>query len=231
MTIHRCISAIAPALFIAGCGGHADEATRAIEPRVSSELSEPSESSTVGKNDVILVDELLGLPTDTVFIGSTYSGGLTISTEISAGAPFTISGRARVTEIGALVWNQSPTRTPFVVEIRPSVNGLPDPDTLVGSAVLSQQGASGEITYESARIHLPPLNTGTYYAMIAARPGTDAFGFVLMEAHDPFDYTPGQVDVGIIDRRTTPPTTHTAYDYPFAERVLGRTLGLANFHP
>jgi hypothetical protein len=88
-----------------------------------------------------VVDTLSTAPGKTFSIFGT--GGLAITTEQFVGPRFTLTQRAVLTRVGAFVNNcatitsgvpQCPNALPFVVQIRRSVNGAPDPRLVVAAA-------------------------------------------------------------------------------------------------
>jgi len=93
---------------------------------------------------ITLVDTLHGVPADTVFdVGG--SGGFVPSSNAFVGPAFTTSERIVLTEIGAFLNLCNTTvgdpscvsKSPLIVQVRPSVNGLPDLSTVLGSFELS----------------------------------------------------------------------------------------------
>jgi hypothetical protein len=65
---------------------------------------------------------------------------------------------------------------PLIVQIRPSLNGVPDPNTLIASFTLSQDNNPLVFSYESVEPNLP-LEPGEYFALFTAQ-GNDS-GFLL----------------------------------------------------
>jgi hypothetical protein len=104
---------------------------------------------------------------------------------------------------------------PFIVQIRPSINGVPDPFTVLASFVLSHDNDPLVVSYEFATTNFT-LAAGTYFALFAPQ-GSDA-GFLLGSASDPFMYQAGMVTLGFLD----PSTGQSSIgQVPAAVRILG----------
>lgn len=168
-----------------------------------------------------LVDTLGSAPASTVF--SVFgSGGLTIGDGQSAGPRFSINEPTVLTEIGAFVNNcrsiaagvpDCPNAQPIVVQLRRSVEGGPDPSSVIASFTLSHDDDPLRVAFESVSIH-QRLMPGTYFVMFSAQPG-DA-GFLLASALVPFQYTALSTVVGFLPPCCGGPATQSA-----AVRILG----------
>ncbi len=132
------------------------------------------------------------------------SGGAVISPLQLAGAEFVLRKRTVVTEIGGFLNNcktiisgvaQCPDTRPFVVQVRPSRNGLPDPVKVLATFELSHDNDPTLVSYESARMRLR-LPAGRYFALFAAQ-GSDV-GFLLSSASSPFSYLAGSLREAIV---------------------------------
>ena len=137
---------------------------------------------------ITLVDTLSTVPGKTFNIFGT--GGLAITTEQFVGPRFTLTQRAVLTRVGAFVNNcatitsgvpQCPNALPFVVQIRRSVNGAPDPRLVVAAAPLSHDNNPLAVSFESASFDNIPLEAGTYFAVFAPQQAGDG-GLLLSTA-------------------------------------------------
>ncbi len=168
-----------------------------------------------------LVDTLGSASASTVF--SVFgSGGLTISDGQSAGPRFSINEPTVLTEIGAFVNNcraitagvpECPNTQPITVQLRRSVEGRPDPSSVIASFTLSHDEDPLRVAFESVSIH-ERLMPGTYFVMFSAQPG-DA-GLLLGSALIPFQYTALSTVVGFLPPCCGAPSTLSA-----AVRILG----------
>jgi len=141
------------------------------------------------------------------------------------GPRFTLSEPMVITEVGALVNNcssiilgvpQCPETLPFIIEIRRSVNGVPDASGALGRFTLSHDDDPLVVAFEttSPNISLAP---GEYFALIGSQ-GADA-GFLLDGASSPFNYTAGMFTMGVLNPATG---GSFATERPGAVRILGR---------
>lgn len=172
---------------------------------------------SVSANNTITIVDTLGTATPTTQFSLFGSGGQTIYSAQSLGPEFTLTESTTITEIGGFVNSQS-LNLPFTVEIRPSLNDGPDPNTVLATYTLSHDNDPFVVSYESATMNLI-LGAGTYFALFASQ-GDDG-GYLLASASDPFAYQSGLVRMGVLD-----PTT--GFVYPTAEqfgavRILGFT--------
>lgn len=170
---------------------------------------------------VSIVDSLGAATTATKF--SVFgSGGFAIIPNQFGGPGFTLTQPTTLTEIGGFINNCAnesicSSAIPFTVQIRPAINGLPDPNTVLASFVLSNDNDTFLISYESVSISLP-LQPGSYFALFA--PQNDNLGFLLGTASIPFNYTAGVINIGSVDPLTGIPRLD---QLPGAVRILGET--------
>ena len=133
------------------------------------------------------------------------SGGLSILKSQFVGPEFTLTETTTLIEIGAFVNTTLSSRAvltdpqPFLVQIRPAVNGLPDATHVLASYTLSDDGAQLIVSYESVLIELT-LEPGSYFALFA--PQGSGQGYLLGQASDPFNYLAGSVNMGDLDPTT-----------------------------
>jgi hypothetical protein len=173
----------------------------------------------------VIVDTLGVDPSTTFSVFG--SGGQAVFTDQVIGPRFTLERRTRLTEIGAYLNNceqiAQPERCrdtgPFTVQIRPEKNGVPDPDVVLATLVLSHDNDPFVVRYESVRPHIRPLRAGTYFALFAPQ-RTEDVGELLGTANSGA-YTAGLVDLGYI----TPAGAFDAGVIPAAVRILGVPLG------
>jgi hypothetical protein len=161
-----------------------------------------------------IVDTLGAATPETVF-ALPGSGGPSLDPLQWAGPQFTITKHTTIVEIGAFIAGSSPS-----VQIRPSVNGLPDSTVVI--AELSLPTCSGGVVCyvsvapeKSLKVRLRP---GVYFALFTAT--ADQGGYLLGSAQQPFFYQAGQTLLGFLD-----PTTGRAFteDALFAAvRILGK---------
>jgi hypothetical protein len=178
---------------------------------------------TARAESISLVDTLGGATPNTMF--SVFgSGGISVLENQFVGPQFVLAGRTVVTEIGGLLNNcksigegipNCTNTSPFRVEIRPSVNGVPDRSHVLASVPLSDDRDPLRVSFESASLRLP-LGPGSYFALFAPEPG-DA-GYLLGHAQDPFGYEAGLVRIGVMG-----PEDSSFIDGFAAVRVLGET--------
>jgi hypothetical protein len=192
-------------------------------------IAAQSPSAAVGSTadpatERVIVDTLGVDPSTTFSVFG--SGGQVVSTNQVTGPRFTLERRTRLTEIGAYLNNceqiAEPDRCrdtgPFTVQIRPEKNGLPDPDVVIATLVLSHDNDPFVVRYESVRPHIRPLRAGTYFALFAPQ-RTEDVGQLLGTANSGA-YTAGLLELGYI----TPAGAFTGV-VPAAVRILGVPLG------
>lgn len=147
--------------------------------------------------------DTLGAATPTTRFSVFGSGGNGIFSEQFIGPQFTLPRRSVLTQVGGFVNNcdsilsgvpQCPNTRPFVVQIRRSVNGAPDPRLVVAAAPLTHDNDPLVISFESARFDDIPLEAGTYFAIFTPQQAGDA-GFLVGSV---LGYTPGIAAVGTI---------------------------------
>jgi hypothetical protein len=153
---------------------------------------------------VTLVDTL-GAATPATTFSFLGSGGWSLSANELLGPQFTLTAPTLITEIGGFLNNcnavilgvpQCPTTMPLVVQIRPSVNGAPDPATVLGTFVLSHDNQPLVVSYESTTPNVV-LPAGTYFALFGAQGGD--FGLFLHTATIPFTYLSGITAFGFLN--------------------------------
>jgi hypothetical protein len=164
--------------------------TAALLLAMSSTLSSVSHAQTISSTpssvshaQTVTVLNTLGTATPRTTFSVFGSSGYAIFREQFAGPPFTLTRRSVLTKVGAFVNNcgqitagvpQCPNTLPFVVQIRRSVNGAPDPDLLIAAAPLSHDNNPLVVSFESADFDDIPLEAGTYFAIFAPQQATDA---------------------------------------------------------
>jgi hypothetical protein len=180
-------------------------------------------ASSASAAETVLVDTL-GIATPaTTFSVFGSSGQVVFETQI-AGPRFTLLETTVIIEIGAFINNceaiiegvpQCPDTLPITVQIRPSVNGAPDPYTIIATFELSHDDDPLVVSYESAAPNLE-LGAGEYFALFAPQQGD--VGFVLAGASDPFEYRARLTMIGTVDPTTGASSTTEAFA---AVRILG----------
>jgi hypothetical protein len=166
---------------------------------VAHAAGDPIRASTITLLDT------LGPATPTTVFSVFGTGGLTIGGDGGLVGPrFDITRRTVVTQVGAFLNNcqtiiagvpDCANTLPLVVQLRPSIAGVPDPSTLLGTFGLSHDDDPLRVSFETASIRLI-LGPGSYFALFGAQ-GSDA-GFLLTAALDPFSYSAGSTDVGFM---------------------------------
>jgi len=154
------------------------------------------------------------------------SGGYAIFAQQFSGPPFTLARRSVLTQVGAFVNNcaqivagvpQCPNTLPFVVQIRRSVNGAPDPYLVVAAAPLTHDRDPLTVTFETASLATVTLEPGTYFAIFAPQQAIDS-GFVLANAFG--GYTARITPVGSV----TPTGSTVDPANRIAVRILARPV-------
>jgi hypothetical protein len=172
-------------------------------------------ADVVGTSTLSLVDGL-GVATPATQFNVGGSGGTAIVSAQFAGPRFILNQPTRITEIGGFLnCAQCPGIPPFIVQIRPSRNGIPDATTVLASFVLSDDDDPRVISYESVAPNLT-LGPGSYFAIFAPQGGAE--GFVLGRAQSPFLYVAGPITEGFINPSTGISSAHASRG---AVRVLG----------
>ena len=177
------------------------------------------DGSPLQASDTFTIVDTLGAATPTTTFDREGSGGLTIFAFQSGGPQFTLSQQTVITEIGGFIGDGGVFGTaPLVVQIRPSVNGSPDPSTVLATFVLSTDNDPLITSYESVAPNFT-LGAGSYFALFAEPEGSLADHFLLANASSPFIYTAGVPTLGALCSGTpceAPP------GLPAAVRILGR---------
>src|SRR5688500_1830047 len=148
----------------------------------------------------------LGTATTASQFGLLESGGLAILENNFVGPQFTLTQPTTLTEIGAFVNSRCVSTeegvplcsspSPLIVQIHPSVNGVPDASTVLASFVLSHDNDPLVVSYESVAINLL-LQPGTYFALFV--PQADNAGLFLGSATSPFNYQAEVINIGALD--------------------------------
>ncbi len=151
------------------------------------------------------------------------SAGLVISSQQLVGPEFVLTQPTILTEIGGFVNNCGqiisgqpicPETLPFTVQIRPSLNGVPDLFNTIGSFVLSHDNDPLTISYEFVAPNIL-LEPGAYFALFAPQ-GLDT-GFLLDISNPP--YKGESVNIGILNFYETPRSV--VEQRTVAVRILG----------
>lgn len=159
--------------------------------------------SPAGADTVTIIDSL-GDATPHTHFQTSGAGGQGITTDQFVGPEFTLTEPTVLTEIGAFVNNCKsiisgrplcPNTLPFTVQIRPSINGVPDTSTVLATFILSHNRSPVIISYESVTINFA-LEAGTYFALFA--PQDDDAGFLLDIASTPFNYQAESITLGFL---------------------------------
>jgi len=180
-------------------------------------------SRTSGTEVVSILDGLGAATPSTHFSVFGTAGSAIFSLQLT-GPEFVLTEPTDIIEIGAFLNNcevilfgvpQCPTTMPLTVQIRPVLNGSPDPGVVLASFTLSHDDNPLVISYESVAANFT-LGPGSYFALFNAQ-GSDV-GFLLSEATDPFNYQAGPINLGILF-----PSTGTSAASPGrgAVRILG----------
>lgn len=118
---------------------------------------------TIG-SPVVVLDTLGPFSTSSAYYGGGAFYGVGTGGEYWAGPEFTLQQRTTITEIGAIVTLIDPSDAPIIVQIRPVLNGAPDPSRVSGTATLSDDRDPLAYRYESTAPNLT-LDPGTYFAL------------------------------------------------------------------
>ena len=169
----------------------------------------------------------LGMATPATEFPITESSGLAILESQFVGPEFTLTQPTTLTEIGAFVNSrcvipdsgvpQCSSPDPLIVQIRPSINGVPDASTVLASFVLSHDNDPLVVSYESVAVNLT-LQPGSYFALFVAQ--ADNAGLFLGSATSPFNYLAPLINVGSLNPATQ---DATVLQTSGAARILGET--------
>ena len=154
---------------------------------------------TADAGPIYLVDTL-GVATPTTHFSVFGAGGPSVTATQSPGPQFTLLDNMVLTGIGAFLNNcgvvagipQCPNRLPYIVEIRPSIGGIPDPSTVLASFVLTDDNEPRVVSFESVAFNLA-LEPGSYFALFALQQASDEG--ILLGNTGPFGYVAGSPDV------------------------------------
>jgi hypothetical protein len=179
-----------------------------------------------GSSASITVLDTLGAATPDTQFSVFGAGGTSILPSQFVGPQFTLTQPTTLTEVGGFMNNcisivggvpLCPGTLPLTVQIRPSVNGVPDPFTVLGSFSLTHDNDPLTVSYESVALNLT-LQPGTYFALFA--PHNADQGFLLESANVPFNYQAGLITMGVLN----PFTGNSSASQQFgAVRILGET--------
>src|SRR5688572_8942061 len=157
--------------------------------------SHPASADPVSANAVVVLDTLGAATPSTVF--SVFgAGGITIGGGQLAGPEFHIVAPTVITQVGAFTNNcgemdagvpNCDATSPFVVQLHPSVGGVPDPARVLGSFTLSHDDDPLNVSFETASMRIA-LQPGSYFALFRAQ--GDDMGYLLTGASEPFGYLP-----------------------------------------
>lgn len=142
-----------------------------------------------------IVDTLPPATPTTVFDPSRGASGLGIAAHQYVGPQFTLTQETVITEIGGFIASINGS-LPITVQIRPSVNGIPDLFSVLATFALTTDNDPFLISYESATPNLT-LGAGSYYALFAPQDGGD--GYLLSDVYSPFEYHPGSTTMGYVN--------------------------------
>lgn len=193
-------------------------------PKSTPGLSRGMSAELVLGAPTVSILDALGAATPTTLFSVFGSGGATVMSSAFPGPEFTLTQATTITEIGAFLNNcrainagvpDCPGTLPFIVQVRPSKDGVPDASTVLASFTLSHDNDPLIISYESVAIDLT-LGPGTYFALFAPQ-GSDA-GFLLDNASDPFNYLAGTITMAVLNPATG---TSTVEHDRGAVRILG----------
>lgn len=181
----------------------------------------------IGASAPVSILDTLGIATPATQFPLFDSTGQGIFDFQFVGPQFTLTQPITLTEIGAFVnvrceipdsgVSLCSSPSPLIVQIRPSVNGLPDPATVLASFFLSHDNDPLVVSYESVAINLP-LQPGTYFALFVPQP--DNAGFLLGSATSPFNYQAGLISLGALNPISQDAVVIQTFG---AVRILGET--------
>ena len=170
------------------------------------------------RSATVSILDTLGAATPDVEFSAVGTGTIITNRFVPFGPKFTITQPTTLTEIGAFLNCSSPACAPLTVQIRPSINGLPDTSTVLATFELSHDNDPLVFSYESVAIDLL-LQPGTYFAIFSPQ-GTDELS-LLRTAVDPFTYEAALIDIGVVDIISN-------ISVVFRERGAVRILGETN---
>src|SRR5689334_15098017 len=149
-------------------------------------------SASAQQNCGPLVDSL-----GTFSASSTYSvfgaGALTVSRYQAVGPRIILDQPKVITEIGAM----ANSAFPLIVQIRPSLNGVPNPSAVIASFALSFDNDPYTFSYESVKPNLT-LPAGTYFVIFTTQTEEDIAG--MLQTFPP--YIAGTFPAGIVNLNT-----------------------------
>jgi hypothetical protein len=146
-------------------------------------------------------------------------GGVAIRPTQFIGPQISLTQPTVLTEIGTFL--NSPTGSgPFTVRIYRSKAGLPDPQALLTTLILSHDREPLVVSYESVSTRLV-LAPGTYFALFAPPDGDNGEGDLLAAARTPFDYRAGPTTLACLGASCG---SQTVFDGFAAVRILGEPV-------
>jgi hypothetical protein len=179
-------------------------------------------SAAPASGDPLTLVDTLGTATPTTTFDFAGGAGQGIFAEQKVGPRFVLTQPTVITEIGGIVNNcetilagvpQCPVTAPLVVQIVPSVEGLPDVQNVLATFVLSHDNDPLTFSYESVNPNLQ-LGAGTYFALFGAQ--NEDVGSLLANAPG---YDAGVTTMGLwVAWWPVPAVT----DLQGAVRILGR---------
>jgi hypothetical protein len=171
---------------------------------------------------IVVLDTLGTATPETTFSAPGSGGGGTVGPEIHIGPRFTLTQATTITEIGGFVDNcggaQCPGPSPVIVEVRRSVNGVPELSAVLGSFTLSDDRDPSVWSYESAAPTLM-LEPGVYFALFSSQIGSEQ-GFKWLTSRESEPYFAPVTTLGDVQFERL----SFVFENPFAARILGETL-------
>jgi hypothetical protein len=174
----------------------------------------------------ITIIDALGIATPATKFNIGGTAAWTIGPTQSVGTRFTLTRDTFITEIGGFVNNFS-SNSPILVQIRPSVAGIPSTSTVIATFRLSNDDNPVIFSFESVNPRLI-LKAGTYFALFALPHVPEgSVGGGLLENAPLFSppYAAGPLLVGILDPATG---TSSIVEERGAVRILGRVPNAAD---
>ena len=134
-------------------------------------------------SEAVIFDSLNGASAETSFeIGVYGTSGRGVSAEWHVGVEVMLTKPTMITEVGGIMNNCGQIvngvalcqgALPFVIEVRPTRNGYPDPDEVIANLVLTDDGNPLRYSYERWRGRLH-LRAGKYFFLVAPARAEDS---------------------------------------------------------
>jgi hypothetical protein len=140
------------------------------------------------QNCLVLANSI-GTFSDSAQYSQAGSGWLGITFFQNVGPRITLSKPTFIREIGAI----ANSTLPLLVQIRPSLNGAPNPTEIIETYSLSFDNDPSSFSYESAQPNVL-LPAGTYFVLFVTQSGDEGG---LLQTHPPF--TANSFTAGIFD--------------------------------